>query len=63
MSRTGRPKKKVILTQQQEGELKTWSRSRSLSHSLVIRSKIILLAAAEVNNESIAQELNLNPCR
>ncbi|MCF6176476.1 MAG: helix-turn-helix domain-containing protein, partial [Victivallaceae bacterium] len=61
MSRTGRPKKKVILTQQQEEELKTWPRSRSLSHSLVIRSKIILLAAAEVNNASIAQKLDLNP--
>lgn len=61
MSRTGRPKKEMVLTEQQKEELKCWAGSRSLPHSFVIRAKIVLLAADGINNESIAKELHLNP--
>lgn len=56
----GRPLVPLKLSSQQREELLAISRSRSMSHALVKRSKIILLADKGLSNKEIAQKLGLS---
>lgn len=55
-----RPPRLVLLEKQQE-LLEKWSRGGSTPYRLVIRSRIILLAAKGFSNRSIARRLEVNP--
>lgn len=59
--RTGRPKAPIILSQEENEQLISISKSRSLSHALVNRARIILMAAEGVPNHTIAEKVNLSP--
>lgn len=60
---TGRPKKPVLLDDEQRMQLLTLSHSRSVPHGLVERAKIVLLAAEGLTNSDVAERLHLSkPC-
>ena len=59
--RTGRPKKPIILSKAEEEQLKSISRSRSFSHGLVTRAKIIIMSAEGTSNKDIARKLDYSP--
>ena len=59
MSR-GRPVQSINLSQDVKTQLQSMARSRSLSHGLVRRAQIILMAAEGLNNKTIAQEITLS---
>ena len=50
-----------MLSQEENEQLKSIANSRSLSHSLVNRARIILMAAEGIPNQTIAQKVNLSP--
>jgi len=50
---------KVIITEKQKAVLETFARSRTVSVSLALRSKIILLAFQGHNNETIEKLVGL----
>ena len=49
------PEKMVVLEEQQRAQLESLSRSRALSHALVVRAQIVLLAAEGKQNKEIAE--------
>lgn len=51
---------KVTVTDEQRMELEKMARGRSLEHRLVLRAKIVLLAAAGKQNKEIGDELSLS---
>jgi len=57
--KTGRPIAPLVLSEDARRDLENLSRSRSLSHALVQRAQIVLLAAEGKSNSSIAQRLRL----
>mgnify|MGYP001357439095 CR=1 FL=1 len=59
--RTGRPKQPIILSKSEEEQLKLISRSRSFSHGLVTRAKIIIMSAEGTFNKDIARKLDYSP--
>jgi putative transposase len=59
--RTGRPKKPIILSNQEHEQLTSLVRSRSLPHGLVTRAQIVLMAAEGVPNNEIAEKVGLSP--
>ena len=59
--RTGRPKQPIILSKAEEEQLKSISRSRSFSHGLVMRAKIIIMSAEGTSNKDIARKLDYSP--
>jgi len=59
--RTGRPKKAVVLSKQEEEQLKSISSSRSLPFGLVTRAKIIIMSAQGETNKAIAEKLDYSP--
>ena len=59
--RTGRPKAAIILSQEDNEQLISISKSRSLPHSVVNRARIILMAAEGAQNHAIAEKINLSP--
>lgn len=50
----------VALSPEERSRLEEWSRSRSVSHRVVLRSQFVLLAAKGLQNKKIAQRLNIN---
>ena len=56
----GRPMAPVELSEQTREQLESMTRSRSLSHGLVRRSEIVLLAADGWANQDIAQALSVS---
>jgi putative transposase len=58
--RTGRPKKPIVLTGEEEQQLKALAGSRSLPHGLVSRVRIVLMAAEGQTNQAIAQRVGLS---
>ncbi len=58
--KTGRPKKSIILSNQEHEQLTSMVRSRSLPHGLVTRAQIVLLAAEGTTNSEIAEKVNLS---
>jgi putative transposase len=59
--KTGRPKVPIILSQEENEQLISISKSRSLPHALVNRARIVLMAAEGVPNHAIAEKVNLSP--
>ncbi len=58
--RTGRPKSPIILSEQEHQQLKSMAYSRSLPHGLVTRAQIILMAAEDATNQSIAEKVGFS---
>lgn len=56
----GRPVVPVILSDTERAELEGLARSRSMPHALVIRARIVLLAADGHSNTQIAERLDLS---
>ena len=56
----GRPMAPVELSEQTREQLESMTRSRSLSHGLVRRAEIVLLAADGWPNQDIAQALSVS---
>lgn len=60
---TGRPKKPLVLDEEQRMQLVSLSRSRTVPHGLVERANIVLLAAQGMSNTEISERLHLSkPC-
>jgi putative transposase len=59
--RTGRPKSPMVLTKEEHQQLNSIANSRSLSHGLVNRARIVLMAAEGSANREIANQVNLSP--
>jgi putative transposase len=55
--RTGRQRKPIVLSREEELELKAIANSRSLPYGLVARAKIILMSVEGVANKTIAAKL------
>src|SRR5512139_1259743 len=55
----GRPLAPIVLEQHVREELESLARSRSLSHSLVRRAQIVLMAADRMNNGAISEKVGL----
>lgn len=54
-----RPTPLIHLSQEQSDLLQRLERSREISHSLVLRARIVLKAAQGMNNKRIGQELGV----
>lgn len=60
---TGRPKKPLVLDEEQRMQLTALSHSRTIPHGLVERANIVLLAAEGKTNTEISERLHLSkPC-
>ena len=57
---TGRPKPTIALSEEERLQLNAVAKSRSLPHGLVIRARLVLLAAEGLANMVIAKQLNLS---
>src|SRR6266704_970009 len=51
----------VILSDRERDQLLSWSRGRSTPHRVVLRSKIVLMAAEGIQNKEIAEKLKALP--
>jgi transposase len=49
----------VVLSDQERDQLEAWARRRSSAQALALRSRIVLAAAAGLNNTQIARELGI----
>ena len=58
---TGRPKQKLIITNEEYSHLKSITVSYSLPHGLVTRAKLVLMAAEGTSNLDISKKLHLSP--
>lgn len=58
---TGRRAQPVILSKEEEQQLKAIAASRSLPHGLVTRARIIVMAAEGITNKDIAQKVDYSP--
>lgn len=56
----GRPKVPVVLPAEDRQQLVAVARSRSLPHGLVMRARIVLLAADGLPNAAIAEQLGFS---
>jgi putative transposase len=54
---TGRPKAPLILAREEQVQLRSWSRSRTLPHALVCRAKLVLWTSEGESNTRIARRL------
>jgi putative transposase len=59
--RTGRPKAPILLSKEEDEQLKSIANSRSLPHGLVKRAHVVLMAAQGTPNHTIAQKVSLSP--
>lgn len=57
---TGRPKTPLVLSEEERLQLNAVAKSRSFPHALVMRARLVLLAAEGVANTVIAKQLNLS---
>ena len=55
--RTGRPKMAIVLSDQEQAQLKSIAGSRSLPYGLVTRARIIIMAAEGATNKAIAKKI------
>ncbi len=55
-----KPAKPLRMTEDQRSVLNQWTRGRSTPQKLVLRARIVLMAAAGMANHAIAQALNTN---
>ena len=56
---TGRPKKPLILTNEEREKLQWWARRPKTAQRLALRSRIVLLCAEGLPNQAVARELRL----
>src|SRR3954453_9769821 len=56
MARTGRPKARLELTEDEREQLESWARRRTSSQALAQRSRIVLACAAGADNQSVAAQ-------
>ncbi|TFB77205.1 helix-turn-helix domain-containing protein [Cryobacterium flavum] len=57
MSRIGRPKTELILTDEEREQLLRWSRWPTSAQALALRSRIILGCAEGLDNSSVAAQV------
>ena len=57
----GRPKPPLLLSPEENEQLRAVAASRTLPHGLVMRARIILLSASGMSNQAVAARLHLNP--
>jgi putative transposase len=57
---TGRPKKPIILANEEREQVSAMANSRSLPHGIVRRARIVLLAADGLSNNTIAERVGLS---
>lgn len=57
----GRPKRPLVLAEEERTQLKSIVSSRSLAHGLVRRARLVLMAADGLSNAAIAEKLQLSP--
>jgi putative transposase len=57
---TGRPKAALLLADEERLQLNAVAKSRSLPHGLVMRARLVLLAADGLANKAIAKKLSLS---
>ena len=57
---TGRPKQPVVLEPEERLSLEAVASSRSLPHGLVVRARLVLMAAEGETNQRIAEKLDLS---
>jgi DNA-binding CsgD family transcriptional regulator len=57
---TSRPKKPIILANEERERLSAMVNSRSLPHGIVRRARIVLLAADGISNNEIAGRVGLS---
>ena len=55
---TGRPKPPLALTHEEQTQLRSWAASRTLSHALVARARLVLWSAQGQSNSQIAHRLH-----
>lgn len=58
--KTGRPKTPIILSVQEQEQLRAMVNSRSLPHGLITRARIVLMAAEGTTNNEISEEIGLS---
>ena len=58
--KTGRPKTPIILSDQEQEQLRAMVHSRSLPHGLITRARIVLMAAEGATNNEISEEIGLS---
>jgi putative transposase len=56
----GRPKRPLVLAEDERSQLKSIASSRSLPHGLVQRARLVLMAADGLSNAAIAEKLQLS---
>jgi putative transposase len=56
--RTGRPRKPIVLSEEEELELSAIAGSRSLPYGLVTRAKIVLMSTEGLANRGIAARVD-----
>src|SRR5678815_5415181 len=60
MTRTGRPKAPLILTDDERQTLERWSRQAKSAQALALRCRIVLACAAGATNKQVAAELGVS---
>src|SRR3954447_16035968 len=56
MARTGRPKARLELTDEEREQLQAWARRRTSAQALAQRSRIVLACAAGADNQTVAAQ-------
>jgi len=58
MTRRGRPKAELVLTEDERAQLVRWSRRAKSSQALALRSRIVLACADGADNKTVAAQVN-----
>jgi hypothetical protein len=61
MTRTGRPKVELVLTDDERAQLTRWSRRAKSSQALALRSRIVLACADGADNKTVAARAGCAP--
>jgi transposase len=61
MARTGRPKARLDLTDEEREQLESWARRRTSAQALAQRSRIVLACAAGADNQTVAAGERVSP--
>ena len=60
MAQRGRPKRELVLSEEERETLERWARRRTTAQALALRCRIVLACAAGGNNSEIAARLGVN---
>ena len=61
MAQRGRPRKPLLITEEQREVLERWSRRPKSPHSIAQRARIVLLAADDMSNNDVAAKVGVHP--